>query len=152
MSVEAVVFQTEFSGILTGNLGRSYIYAKPVTEVIPRFRISLLLGLTGIILSYLIWHTSGHQKAMTHGSAFDFASKRGSIFIAYSNTRMGIGRRASSVTWGGSFFDVFPLCESAFTQREVGSMSFFEKYSIVHWMILPIIAWSISSFATLTVL
>ena len=25
MSVEAVVFQTEFSGILTGNLGRSYI-------------------------------------------------------------------------------------------------------------------------------
>ena len=37
-SLEAVVFQTEFSGILTGNLGKSYIYAKPVTEVMaPRF-------------------------------------------------------------------------------------------------------------------
>ena len=42
-SVDVVVFQKEFSGILTGNLGRSYIYAKPVIEVMaPRFRISLL--------------------------------------------------------------------------------------------------------------
>ena len=54
-SMQAVVFQREFSGILTGNLGKSYIYAKPVTEVMaPRFRISLLLGLTGIFLSYLV--------------------------------------------------------------------------------------------------
>ena len=32
-SKEGVIYQTEFSGILTGNLGKSYTYAKPVTEV-----------------------------------------------------------------------------------------------------------------------
>ena len=109
MSVEAVVFQTEFSGILTGNLGRSYIYAKPVTEVMaPRFRISLLLGLTGIILSYLICIPLGIKKAMTHGSAFDFASSV-TIFIAYSIPGWALGGVLLVLLGGGSFFDVFPL-------------------------------------------
>jgi ABC-type uncharacterized transport system, permease component len=44
-SIDAVVFQKEYSGILTGNLGKSYTYLKPVTEVMkPRFKISLFFG------------------------------------------------------------------------------------------------------------
>ena len=54
-SLKSVIFQKEFSGILTGNLGKSYIYAKPVTEIMaPRFKVSLFLGLTGMLLSYLV--------------------------------------------------------------------------------------------------
>ena len=153
MSVEAVVFQTEFSGILTGNLGRSYIYAKPVTEVMaPRFRISLLLGLTGIILSYLICIPLGIKKAMTHGSAFDFASSV-TIFIAYSIPGWALGGVLLVLLGGGSFFDVFPLGGLHSPIEIWDQMSFFEKVlDQVHHMILPIIAWSISSFATLTVL
>ena len=153
MSVEAVVFQTEFSGILTGNLGRSYIYAKPVTEVMaPRFRISLLLGLTGIILSYLICIPLGIKKAMTHGSAFDFASSV-TIFIAYSIPGWALGGVLLVLLGGGSFFDVFPLGGLHSPKEIWDQMSFFEKVlDQVHHMILPIIAWSISSFATLTVL
>jgi len=51
----AVIFQQEFSGLLTGNLGRSYTYLQPVTEVMkPRFKVSLFFGMTGILISYLI--------------------------------------------------------------------------------------------------
>ena len=42
--IEAVVYQTEFSGILTGNLGKSYTFLEPVLDVMkPRFKISLFL-------------------------------------------------------------------------------------------------------------
>ena len=42
---EGVIFQTEYSGILTGNLGKSYTYQEQVTEVMkPRFKISIFFG------------------------------------------------------------------------------------------------------------
>ena len=83
-SIDAVVFQREYSGILTGNLGKSYTYLKPVTEVMkPRFKISLFFGLTGILLSYLICIPLGIKKALNHGTAFDFGSSV-IIFMAYS--------------------------------------------------------------------
>ena len=152
-SITAVVFQSEFSGILTGNLGKSYIYAKPVTEVMaPRFRISLLLGLTGIILSYLVCIPLGIKKAMNHGSAFDFSSSV-IIFIAYSIPGWALGGVLLVLLGGGSFFDVFPLGGLHSPKEIWDQMSFFQKViDQVHHMILPIIAWSISSFATLTVL
>ena len=152
-SINAVVFQSEFSGILTGNLGKSYIYAKPVTEVMaPRFRISLLLGLTGIILSYLVCIPLGIKKAMNHGSAFDFSSSV-IIFIAYSIPGWALGGVLLVLLGGGSFFDVFPLGGLHSPKEIWDQMSFFQKViDQVHHMILPIIAWSISSFATLTVL
>jgi len=152
-SITAVVFQSEFSGILTGNLGKSYIYAKPVTEVMaPRFRISLLLGLTGIILSYLVCIPLGIKKAMNHGSAFDFTSSV-IIFIAYSIPGWALGGVLLVLLGGGSFLDVFPLGGLHSPKEIWDQMSFFQKViDQVHHMILPIIAWSISSFATLTVL
>ncbi len=152
-SITVVVFQSEFSGILTGNLGKSYIYAKPVTEVMaPRFRISLLLGLTGIILSYLVCIPLGIKKAMNHGSAFDFSSSV-IIFIAYSIPGWALGGVLLVLLGGGSFLDVFPLGGLHSPKEIWDQMSFFQKViDQVHHMILPIIAWSISSFATLTVL
>ena len=152
-SIQAVVFQKEFSGILTGNLGKSYIYAKPVTEVMaPRFRISLLLGLTGIFLSYLVCIPLGIKKAMNHGSAFDFGSSV-AIFIAYSIPGWALGGVLLVLLGGGSFFDLFPL-GGLHSPREIwDQMTVFQKIlDQIHHMILPIIAWSIGSFATLTVL
>ena len=108
-AIDAVVFQTEFSGILTGNLGKSYIYAKPVTEVMaPRFRVSMLLGLTGIILSYLVCIPLGIKKALNHGSLFDFGSSV-MIFIAYSIPGWALGGVLLVLLGGGSFLDMFPL-------------------------------------------
>ena len=152
-SIEAVVFQKEFSGILTGNLGKSYIYAKPVTEIMaPRFRISLFLGLTGMLLSYLVCIPLGIKKALNHGTGFDIGSSL-LIFIAYSIPGWALGGVLLVLLGGGSFLDIFPL-GGLHSPREIWEqLSPMQKvFDQLHHMILPIIAWSIGSFATLTVL
>ena len=152
-SIDAVVFQKEYSGILTGNLGKSYTYLKPVTEVMkPRFKISLFFGLTGIFLSYLICIPLGIKKALNHGTAFDFGSSV-IIFIAYSIPGWALGGVLLVLFGGGSFFDIFPLGGFRSPSEIWDTLTPFQKVvNQIHHMILPIIAWSIGSFATLTVL
>ncbi len=152
-SIDAVVFQKEYSGILTGNLGKSYTYLKPVTEVMkPRFKISLFFGLTGIFLTYLICIPLGIKKALNHGSAFDFGSSV-VIFMAYSIPGWALGGVLLVLFGGGSFFDVFPLGGFRSPSEIWDTLTPLQKLlDQIHHMILPIIAWSISSFATLTVL
>ena len=105
-TIEGVVFQKEISGILTGNLGKSYIYAKPVTEVMaPRFRISLLLGVTGMLLTYLVCIPLGIRKAISHGSAFDLVTSV-IIFVAYSIPGWALGGVLLVLMGGGSFLDL----------------------------------------------
>ena len=150
---EAVIFQHEFSGILTGNLGRSYTYMRPVTEVMrPRFKVSLFFGLTGMFLSYLICIPLGIRKALNHGSVFDFGSSV-VIFIAYSIPGWALGGVLLVLFGGGSFWDVFPLGGFRSPVEIWETLTWYEKIiDQVHHMILPIIAWSITSFATMTVL
>ena len=152
-SREAVIFQHEFSGIFTGNLGRSYTYMRPVTEVMrPRFKISLLFGLTGMFLSYLVCIPLGIRKALNHGSVFDFGSSV-IIFIAYSIPGWALGGVLLVLFGGGSFWDVFPLGGFRSPVEIWETLTWYEKIiDQVHHMILPIIAWSITSFATMTVL
>ena len=152
-SIDAVVFQKEYSGILTGNLGKSYTYLKPVTEVMkPRFKISLFFGLTGIFLSYLICIPLGIKKALNHGTVFDFGSSV-IIFIAYSIPGWALGGVLLVLFGGGSFFDIFPLGGFRSPSEIWDTLTPFQKIvDQIHHMILPIIAWSIGSFATLTVL
>lgn len=152
-TIEGVVFQKEISGILTGNLGKSYIYAKPVTEVMaPRFRISLLLGVTGMLLTYLVCIPLGIRKAISHGSAFDLVTSV-IIFVAYSIPGWALGGVLLVLMGGGSFLDLFPLGGIQSPKEIWDQMTLFQKIiDQIHHMILPIIAWSIGSFATLTVL
>jgi len=152
-SIDAVVFQKEYSGILTGNLGKSYTYLKPVTEVMkPRFKISLFFGLTGIFLSYLICIPLGIKKALNHGTAFDFGSSV-IIFMAYSIPGWALGGVLLVLFGGGSFFDIFPLGGFRSPSELWDTLTPLQKVvNQIHHMILPIIAWSIGSFATLTVL
>ncbi len=152
-SIDAVIFQKEFSGILTGNLGKSYAYMQPVTEVMrPRFKISLFFGLTSIFLSYLVCIPLGIKKALNHGSFFDFGSSV-TIFIAYSIPGWALGGVLLVLFGGGSFLDVFPLGGFRSPTEVWDTLSPFEKIiDQIHHMILPIIAWSITSFATLTIL
>ena len=151
--VEAVVYQTEFSGILTGNLGKSYTFLEPVVDVMkPRFKISLFFGLTGILLSYLVCIPLGIKKALSHGSVFDFGSSA-LIFIAYSIPGWALGGVLLVLFGGGSFFDVFPLGGFRSPSEIWDSLTPIQKvFDQIHHMILPIIAWTITSFATMTVL
>ena len=151
--LDAVVFQTEFSGIFTGNLGKSYTFLEPVTDVMkPRFKISLFFGLTGILLSYLVCIPLGIKKALSHGSVFDFVSSA-LIFIAYSIPGWALGGVLLVIFGGGSFFDVFPLGGFRSPTEIWDTLSPIQKvFDQIHHMILPIIAWTITSFATMTVL
>ena len=152
-SIDAVIFQKEFSGILTGNLGKSYAYLQPVTDVMkPRFKISLFFGLTSIFLSYLVCIPLGIKKALNHGTLFDFGSSV-TIFIAYSIPGWALGGVLLVLFGGGSFLDVFPLGGFRSPAEVWDTLSPFQKIiDQIHHMILPIIAWSITSFATLTIL
>ena len=118
----------------------------------PRFKISLFFGLTGIFLSYLICIPLGIKKALNHGSVFDFGSSV-LIFMAYSIPGWALGGVLLVLFGGGSFFDVFPLGGFRSPSEVWDTLSPIQKvFNQVHHMILPIIAWSIGSFATLTVL
>ena len=151
--LDAVVYQTEFSGIFTGNLGKSYTFLEPVTDVMkPRFKISLFFGLTGIILSYLVCIPLGIKKALSHGSIFDFSSSA-LIFVAYSIPGWALGGVLLVIFGGGSFFDVFPLGGFRSPTEIWDTLTPIQKvFDQIHHMILPIIAWTITSFATMTVL
>ena len=149
----ATIFQTEFSGILTGNLGTSYTYDQPVTEVMaPRFKISMFFGLTGMFLSYIVCIPLGIRKALNHGSAFDFLSSV-VIFVAYSIPGFALGGVLLVLFGGGSFWDVFPLGGFRSPTEIWENLSLWGQIKDQLWhAILPIIAWSIGSFAGLTVL
>jgi microcin C transport system permease protein len=151
--LEATIFETEYSGVLTGNLGKSYTYQQPVVEVMkPRFKVSILLGLTGFLISYLVCIPLGIKKALNHGSKFDLISSA-IVFMAYSIPGWAFGGVLLVLFGGGSFWDVFPLGGLHSPQEIWVSLSFFEKIlDQIHHVILPIIAWTIGSFASLTVL
>ena len=75
------------------------------------------------------------------------------IFIAYSIPGWALGGVLLVLLGGGSFLDIFPL-GGLHSPREIWEqLSPMQKvFDQLHHMILPIIAWSIGSFATLTVL
>ena len=151
--IHGVIYQTEYSGIMTGNFGKSYTYLQPVTEVMkPRFKISLFFGLTGMFLSYIVCIPLGIRKALKHGSPFDFVSSV-IIFVAYSIPGWALGGVFLVLFGGGSFWDVFPLGGFRSQMDVWETLSLLEKIlDQLHHAVLPIISWSIASFTTLTVL
>lgn len=141
----------KFSGILTGDLGKSYVYNEPVSKLIKkRLPISTYFGVIGFVLSYFISIPLGIYKAIKHGTCFDFISSI-LIFVGYSLPGYVIGALLLVYFGGGSFFDIFPL--GGFTSDHFPSLSFLEKIKdILHHTFLPVLSYTIGSFATLTIL
>lgn len=133
------------------DLGTSYTYSDPVWEVIrSRFPVSLFLGLTGFVLSYLICIPLGVLKAIIHGSKFDVASSI-LVFLGYSVPGWALGTALLVLFGGGSFWDVFPL--GGFRPSNWEYLNFAEKVSgQIYHMILPVFCYMLGSFATLTIL
>lgn len=140
-----------FQGIFTGDFGNSYIYHEPVLKLIQeRLPISCWFGITSFLLSYLICIPLGVLKALKHGSHFDWVSSL-LIFIGYAIPGYVLGILLLFFLGGGSFLDWFPLGE--FRSAHFDTLSTWEKIKDqLHHMILPIIAYTMGSFATLTLL
>src|SRR4030095_4965892 len=95
--------------VLHLDLGRSYIYQDPVWDVIKaRFPVSIFLGLTAFVLSYLVCVPLGVMKAIKHGSRVDFISGF-IVFLGYSIPGWALGTALLVLFGGGSFWDIFPL-------------------------------------------
>ena len=137
--------------VLHLNLGRSYIYQDPVWDVIKsRFPISIFLGLTGFFLSYLVCIPLGVFKAIRHGSRFDLFSSL-IVFLGYSIPGWALGTALLVLLGGGSFLNLFPL--GGFRPGNWEYLGFFEKVTAqIHYMFLPVLCYTIESFATLTIL
>jgi microcin C transport system permease protein len=133
------------------DLGRSYIYQDPVWDVIrSRFPISIFLGLTGFFLSYLVCIPLGVFKAIRHGSRFDLFSSL-IVFLGYSIPGWALGTALLVLLGGGSFLNLFPL--GGFRPGNWEYLGFFEKVAAqIHYMFLPVLCYTIESFATLTIL
>jgi microcin C transport system permease protein len=137
--------------VLHLDLGTSYIYQDPVWDVIKsRFPISIFLGLTGFLLSYLICIPLGVIKAVRHGSKFDVVTSA-LVFMGYSVPGWALGTALLVLFGGGSFWSVFPL--GGFRPDNWEYLSLWGKITgQLHYMFLPVVCYMIGSFATLTIL
>jgi len=137
--------------ILHLDLGTSYIYQDPVWDVIKsRFPISIFLGLTGFLLSYLVCVPLGVIKAVRHGSTFDFISSV-LVFLGYAVPGWALGTALLVLFGGGSFWNVFPL--GGFRPDNWEYLSLWAKITgQIHYMFLPVLCYMIGSFATETIL
>lgn len=133
------------------NLGKSYVYAEPVWDVITnRFPVSIYFGLISFVLTYLICIPLGVFKAVKNGSTFDIVSSV-LVFIGYSIPGFAFGAFLLVLFGGGSFLDWFPL--GGFRSQDWDELSAFDKIKDqLHHTVLPIIAYMIGSFASLTIL
>ena len=123
----------------------------PVGTVIKqRFPISIYFGLIGFLLSYLVCIPLGVMKAVKHTSNFDFWSST-IVFLGYSIPGWAMGAILLVLFGGGSFWDVFPL--GGFRSPGWEELSWFMKIKDqVHHTFLPVLAYALPSFATLTVI
>ena len=133
------------------DLGTSYVYQDPVWEVIrTRFPVSIFLGLTGFLLSYLVCIPLGVLKAVHHQSKFDFLSSF-IVFLGYSVPGWALGTALLVLFGGGSFWSVFPL--GGFRPDNWEFLGFGEKIvGQLRHMFLPVLCYMVGSFATLTIL
>lgn len=139
------------TSVLRLDLGKSYVYQKPVWEVISsKFPVSLFFGLSSFFLSYLISVPLGLAKAIRHGSGFDTFTSVG-IFAGYVIPGYAFGVLLIVFLGGGSFLDWFPI--SGIVSDDYESFSRGGKIvDFLHHLVLPLICYMIGEFAFLTML
>lgn len=117
-----------------------------------RFRVSMIFGVTGFFLTYLICIPLGILKALHHNKLFDFASSI-TVFSGYAIPVFAFGLILKMIFCGTveGLWDIFPV--SGFNSDDFASLDFFEKVKdIAMHMCLPIICYMIGHFAVLTLL
>ena len=139
--------QRKFQGIITGFLGYSEKRGKNVSSLIrERLHISIIFGISGFLLSYLVCIPLGIIKALKHGSKFDILSST-IVFIGYSIPGYALGI-VLLYYFGGDYFPVHGWRSANWFE-----LSFMQKvWDQVHHAFLPVLCYMVGSFATLTVL
>ncbi|MCE0731719.1 MAG: microcin C ABC transporter permease YejB [Pseudomonadota bacterium] len=135
----------------TFDFGVSFFRDRPVIELmIERLPVSVSLGLWTTLLVYLISIPLGIRKALHHGSRFDVWTS-GLVIVGYAIPGFLFAILLIVLFAGGSYWDLFPL--RGLTSPNFDELSAWGKVKDYVWHItLPVIAMTIGSFATLTML
>ena len=144
-------FLTMLWNYLRFDFGESYFRSISVVDlVLEKMPVSISLGLWSTLLAYLISIPLGIRKAVLDGSRFDTWTSW-VIIIAYAIPGFLFAILLLVLFAGGSFLQIFPL--RGLTSDYFDQLSLGEKILDYFWHItLPIIASTISAFATLTLL
>ncbi|HIX60880.1 MAG TPA: microcin C ABC transporter permease YejB [Candidatus Halomonas stercoripullorum] len=144
-------FFTMLRDYATFDFGNSFFRDRPVVELmIERLPVSISLGLWTTLLVYLISIPLGIRKALRHGSRFDVWTS-GLVILGYAIPGFLFAILLIVLFAGGSYWDLFPL--RGLTSPDFSELSTWGKIKDYFWHItLPVIALTIGSFATLTML
>ena len=133
------------------DFGESYFRSISVTDlVLEKMPVSITLGLWSTLLAYLISIPLGIRKAVSDGTRFDSWTS-GVIIAAYAIPGFLFAVILVVLFAGGSYWQIFPL--RGLTSDNFSELTLLGKVVDYLWHItLPIIAYTIASFATLTLL
>ena len=133
------------------DFGQSYFRSTSVVGLIlEKMPVSITLGLWTTLIAYMISIPMGIRKAVTDGSRFDVWTS-GAIIAAYAIPGFLFAILLLVLFAGGSYWRIFPL--RGLTSEGHDQMSFLGQAGDYIWHItLPVLASTISSFATLTLL
>ncbi len=133
------------------DFGESYFRNVSVVDLIKeKLPVSISLGLWSTLLIYFISIPLGIRKALKHNSSFDTWTST-VVILGYAIPGFMLGVLLIVLFAGGSFLDIFPL--RGLTSVGWDEMSPFEKVKDYLWhMVLPLLAYTASGFATLTML
>ncbi|MFK7161429.1 microcin C ABC transporter permease YejB [Marinospirillum sp. MEB164] len=136
---------------LTFDLGESFFRGRPVSELIlEKMPVSISLGLWSTLLIYLISIPLGIRKALHHGSRFDVWTSS-VVVIGYAIPGFLFALLLIVLFAGGSYLSWFPL--RGLTSDDFDQLSLGGKLLDYFWhLTLPVLAMTISGFATLTLL
>ncbi|WP_152044545.1 microcin C ABC transporter permease YejB [Aureimonas psammosilenae] len=133
------------------DFGESYFRSVSVIDlIVEKMPVSISLGLWITLLSYGISIPLGIRKAVKDGSVFDVWTSA-VVIVAYAVPGFLFGVLLIVLFAGGSFYDWFPL--SGLTSDNWAQLSWPERILDYFWhLTLPLIAMSLSAFATTTLL
>jgi microcin C transport system permease protein len=133
------------------DFGESYFRSISVIDLVAeKMPVSITLGLWSTVIAYLISIPLGIRKAVRDGSSFDTWTS-GLIIVAYAIPGFLFAIMLLVLFAGGSYFQWFPL--RGLTSDNFDNLSVGGKVVDYLWHItLPVLASSISGFATLTLL
>jgi microcin C transport system permease protein len=133
------------------DFGESYFRSISVTElIVEKMPVSLSLGLWTTLLAYLISIPLGIRKAVRDGTTFDSWTSS-LIIIGYAIPGFLFAILLLVLFAGGSYLKLFPL--RGLVSPDFADLSLWHKVLDYFWHIaLPVLASTISAFATLTLL
>ncbi len=135
--------------VLVLDLGISTRYYDPVWEIIrDKMPVSIYYGTISTILVYLVCIPLGILKAIKHKTTIDNTS---SVLVLIGYALPGFVVAIVLFVWPAANWNWFPL--GGFVSEEFDDLAFIDQVGdVVYHSVLPMIAYMIGSFATMTFL